>query len=249
VVVFNLGRVEGGRLVEVVGGERIHRSDGIGVEFECGLGRSAGGGEPRGGVREGEAAKDGADGLGVGARTSPGPGGRASGRPLLGMKAAEHGMTNLPPFRPRQALHLRHDARPDPMGAPHAVPEWQVSSPGLGEDLEEPRELSETVLHPAGVARAFATIRGEQERLQPVRSHGVAHGGESEEAPALRLQPLAGALARLVAAVRPLRHDSLELKGVGSREDRGAVPLYVIDVPQSVRAPTEQLPQVRLPFQ
>jgi hypothetical protein len=87
---------------------------------------------------------------------------RASGRLLLGMQAAEHGMTNLPPSRPREALHLRHDARPDPMGAPHAAPEWRVSSLGLEEDLEEPREMSETVLHPAGVARAFATIRGER---------------------------------------------------------------------------------------
>jgi hypothetical protein len=43
---------------------------------------------------------------------------RASGRLLLGMQAAEHGMTNLPPSRPREALHLRHDARPDPLARP-----------------------------------------------------------------------------------------------------------------------------------
>jgi hypothetical protein len=65
-------------------------------------------------------------------RTSRRAGMRASGRRLLGMQAAEHGMTNLPPSRPREALHLRHDARPDPLGAPHAAPEWRVSSPGVG---------------------------------------------------------------------------------------------------------------------
>jgi hypothetical protein len=37
-------RLGGGR-VEFVGGEGIHRSDGIGVELKCGLGRSSGGGE------------------------------------------------------------------------------------------------------------------------------------------------------------------------------------------------------------
>jgi hypothetical protein len=42
-------RVKGRRLVEVVGGERIHRRDGIGVELECGLGRPPGG-ESRGAV-------------------------------------------------------------------------------------------------------------------------------------------------------------------------------------------------------
>jgi hypothetical protein len=50
--VLGIGRVESGRLVEVVGGERIHRSDGIGVELECGLGWSAGGGESGRGVRQ-----------------------------------------------------------------------------------------------------------------------------------------------------------------------------------------------------
>jgi hypothetical protein len=42
---LGLGWVEGGRLVEVVSGDRVHRSDGIGAELECALGRSAGGGE------------------------------------------------------------------------------------------------------------------------------------------------------------------------------------------------------------
>jgi hypothetical protein len=59
------GRVEGWRLVEVVGGEGIHRSDGIGVELECGLGRPAGGGESGRGVGQVEAAGDGADGPGA----------------------------------------------------------------------------------------------------------------------------------------------------------------------------------------
>jgi hypothetical protein len=63
---LGLGRVQGRRLVEVVGGERVHRSGVIGVELECGLGRSAGRGESGRGVREVEAAEDGADGLGVG---------------------------------------------------------------------------------------------------------------------------------------------------------------------------------------
>jgi hypothetical protein len=44
---LGIGRVEGGHLIEVVGGERVHRSDGIGVEFECGLGRRRAG-ESRG---------------------------------------------------------------------------------------------------------------------------------------------------------------------------------------------------------
>lgn len=43
---FGVGRIEGGRLVEVVGGERVHRSDVTGVEFEGGP-RA---GERRGGV-------------------------------------------------------------------------------------------------------------------------------------------------------------------------------------------------------
>jgi hypothetical protein len=63
---LGVGRIEGGRLVEVVRGERIHRSHGIGVEFECGLGRSACGGESRRGVRQVEVAEDGARGFGVG---------------------------------------------------------------------------------------------------------------------------------------------------------------------------------------
>jgi hypothetical protein len=63
---LGIGRVEGVRLVEVVGGERVHRSDGVGVELECGLGGSAGGRESGRGVREVEAAEDGADGVGVG---------------------------------------------------------------------------------------------------------------------------------------------------------------------------------------
>jgi hypothetical protein len=60
-----LGRVEGGRLVEVVGGEGFHRSDVIGVKLGCGLGRSAGGGKSGRGVREVEASEDGADGHGA----------------------------------------------------------------------------------------------------------------------------------------------------------------------------------------
>jgi hypothetical protein len=39
---LGLGWVEGGRLVEVVSGDRVHRSDGIGAELECALGRERG---------------------------------------------------------------------------------------------------------------------------------------------------------------------------------------------------------------
>jgi hypothetical protein len=46
---LGIGRVEGGRLVEVVGWERFHRSDGVGVERGCGLG-GARAGETRGAV-------------------------------------------------------------------------------------------------------------------------------------------------------------------------------------------------------
>jgi len=64
---LGVGRVESGRLVDVVGGEvLLHGRDGIGIEVEGGLGRSSGGGESRRGVGQVEVAEDGACGLGIG---------------------------------------------------------------------------------------------------------------------------------------------------------------------------------------
>ncbi|MEJ2582741.1 MAG: hypothetical protein P8127_14065 [Acidobacteriota bacterium] len=64
---FGLGRVEGGRLVEVVGGCGVlHRGDGIGVEVECRLRRSPGRRQSWWGGRQLEVTEDGAGGFGVG---------------------------------------------------------------------------------------------------------------------------------------------------------------------------------------
>ena len=64
---FGLGRVEGGRLVEVVGGcGGLHRGDGIGVEVECRLRRSPGRRQSWWGGRQLEVTEDGAGGFGVG---------------------------------------------------------------------------------------------------------------------------------------------------------------------------------------
>jgi hypothetical protein len=79
---YGVGRVERGRLVEVIRRDGVlcrYRADGIGVEVEGSLGRIPCGRESWRGVRELEVAEDGARGPGVGEEGEDAHGGAALG--------------------------------------------------------------------------------------------------------------------------------------------------------------------------